>query len=184
MSDLKNRFASSASSIRNPRVLAFCGLMGAISVILKFVGTIDLGPYVRIGISEVPNLLVDFYFGPVMGAVFGGTMDIVKYLVKPSGAFFPGFTLTAMLGGLVFGTALYKRKLSLPRLFAAELIVKLFLNVGLNSVWLKILYDKAIFALLPSRLLSNGIMLFVDTAVIYIVLMAVDRRIGGRIRSF
>ena len=158
--------------------------MGAISVILKFVGTIDLGPYVRIGISEVPNLLVDFYFGPVMGAVFGGAMDIVKYLVKPSGAFFPGFTLTAMLGGLVFGTALYKRKLSLPRLFAAELIVKLFLNVGLNSVWLKILYDKAIFALLPSRLLSNGIMLFVDTAVIYIVLMAVDRRIGGRIRSF
>ncbi len=158
--------------------------MGAISVILKFVGTIDLGPYVRIGVSEIPNLLVDFYFGPVMGAVFGGAMDIVKYLVKPSGAFFPGFTLTAMLGGLVFGTALYKRKLSLPRLFAAELIVKLFLNVGLNSVWLKILYDKAIFALLPSRLLSNGIMLFVDTAVVYIVLMAVDRRIGGRIRSF
>lgn len=158
--------------------------MGAISVILKFVGTIELGPYVRIGVSEIPNLLVDFYFGPVMGAVFGGAMDVVKYLVKPSGAFFPGFTLTAVLGGLVFGTALYKRKLTIPRLFAAELIVKLFLNVGLNSVWLKILYNKAIFALLPSRLVSNGVMLFVDTAVIFIVLMAVDRRIGGKIRSF
>ena len=138
---------------------------------------------IRIGISEVPNLIVDFFFGPVAGAVFGGAMDIVKYLVKPSGAFFPGFTLTAILGGLIFGSFLYKKKLTVIRLFLAELVVKAVLNVGLNSIWLKILYQKAIFALLPSRIVSNGVMLFVDTALIFIILTAVDKRIGNKIRS-
>ncbi|MBR2122615.1 MAG: folate family ECF transporter S component [Lachnospiraceae bacterium] len=183
MSDLKQRYLSSASALKNLRILAFCGFMGALSVILKFVATISIGPYVRIGVSEIPNLIVDFYFGPVTGAVFGGAMDIVKYLVKPEGAYFPGFTLTAVLGGLIFGTLLYKRKLSIPRLFAAELIVKAFLNVGLNSLWLRILYQKAILALLPSRILSNGVMLFVDTAIVWVILYAVDRRLGKTIRS-
>ena len=183
MSDLTDRFASSAASLKNIRVLVFLGLMGALSVILKFVATIEIGPYIRIGISEVPNLIVDFFFGPVAGAVFGGAMDIVKYLVKPSGAFFPGFTLTAILGGLIFGSFLYKKKLTVIRLFLAELVVKAVLNVGLNSIWLKILYQKAIFALLPSRIVSNGVMLFVDTALIFIILTAVDKRIGNKIRS-
>ncbi len=42
------------SSVLSVQVLVFLGLMGALSIVLSFVGTIRIGNYLRIGFSDLP----------------------------------------------------------------------------------------------------------------------------------
>ena len=170
-------FKLSLGEFRKLRVITFCGLMAALAIVLNYVASIQIGPYVRIGFSNVPNVIVDFLFGPAVGGIFAGVLDILKLMLKPSGAYFPGFTLSAVLGGLIYGFAFYRKPVSVKRVFLANLIVKVFDNIILNSLWLHIMYGKALAALLPARIVSNAVMLPVDTALFYLILKAADRTI-------
>lgn len=166
------------SSVLSVQVLVFLGLMGALSIVLSFVGTIRIGNYLRIGFSDLPNRLNDFLLGPFLGALFGGVMDIVKYLLQPTGPFFPGYTLSAVCGSLIFGFithGMHGHRLSLVRIFAAELLIKVFVNIGMNTAWSCLLYGNALMAILPARILANLIQLPMDTAVIYFVLLSLEK---------
>lgn len=163
------RYADSIREFRHVKTVTACGLMAALALILGSV-SIDIGNYIRIGFSGIPNQLVDFLFGPVVGCLFSGALDILKFVLHPTGPFFPGFTLNAMLAGLIYGTAFYKKPISLKRILAAEFIVALFLNVLLNTLWLSILYGQAFLVLLPPRILKNMIMWPINSLILYLVL--------------
>lgn len=177
-----NRWIGSLREFTQLRNVVFCGMMAAIAVILGYVATIRLGQYIRIGFSGLPNQVVDYLFGPAIGAIFGAALDIIKWFLQPTGDFFPGFTISAALGGIIYGYAFYKKNVTVKRVLIAQLIVKIFVNIGLNSLWLKMLYDQAIIALLPGRILSNAIMLPIDTFITYVMLKAVDRTIRPMFR--
>ena len=177
------RFMTGSLWIRSLRefkklnVVAFCGMMCAVAMALNMVASITVGPYIRIGFSGLPNQVVAYLFGPAVGGIFGGALDVIKYILKPEGAFFPGFTISAILGGVIYGAFLYKKKLQIGRVFAAQLLVKVFVNILLNTLWLNMLYGKAFLAILPGRLVSNAVMLPIDTAIMFFMLQAVDRTI-------
>ena len=177
------RFMTGSLWIRSLRefkklnVVAFCGMMCAVAMALNMVASITVGPYIRIGFSGLPNQVVAYLFGPAVGGIFGGALDVIKYILKPEGAFFPGFTVSAILGGVIYGALLYKKKLQIGRVFAAQLLVKVFVNILLNTLWLNMLYGKAFLAILPGRLISNAVMLPIDTAIMFFMLQAVDRTI-------
>ncbi len=158
-------------------VVVFCGMMCAVAMVLNMTASITLGPYIRIGFSGLPNQVVAYLFGPAVGGIFGASLDVIKYLIKPEGPFFPGFTISAALGGIVYGAVLYKKKLSIARVFTAQLIVKVLVNILLNTLWLNMLYGKAFLAILPERVITNAIMLPIDTAIMFVLLQAVDRTI-------
>ena len=172
-----NLWVSSLNEFKSLRVVIFCGMMCACAVILDYVGTIRITEYLRIGISGVPNQVVDFLFGPAIGAIFGAALDVLKFIIHPDGAFFPGFTLSAILGGLIYGTMLYHKPVQVWRVLLAQFLVKLIVNVGCNTLWLDMLYGKGFLAILPARILSNALMLPIDTIICYVVLKAVDRSI-------
>ena len=174
---MMDRMKESLRELKNVRVLTCCGLMAALAIALNFVASIDLGQYIRIGISGLPNQVVSFLFGPAVGAIFGAMLDIIKFLIKPTGPFFPGFTLSAALGGLIYGIFVYRKPLTVKRVFLAQLLIKVLVNLGLNTLWLKILYDKAILAILPGRLISNAVMLPIDTFLMFIILKMVERTV-------
>lgn len=171
----------SACELKKLRVIIFCGIMGAFSIVLSFVGTVRIGPYMRIGVSEIPGRMVDFLFGPVVGGIFGGTMDLVKYLVNPEGAYFPGFTLSPVAASVIFGLFLYQKKVTWRRVLIPEILVKVFVNCGLNTLWLDLLYGKGFLALLPARILSNAVQLPIDTILVFLVLEAAERA-GKKLR--
>ncbi len=172
----KNTFAS-ISRLKETKVLTFCGMMGALAIVLGYVATIKFGPYIRIGFSGLPNQVVDYLFGPWIGAIFGGTMDVVKWFLSGDGDFFPGFTITAMLGAIIYGLFIYDKPLKLWRVVAAQLTVKIVCNLILNTLWLNLLYGQAIAAILPGRIVSNAVMLPVDTAIMFIMLTAIRKTI-------
>lgn len=163
--------------------VVMCGLLAALAVILGYVASIEIGPYIKIGFSGIPNRVVDFLFGPVVGGIFGGVLDILKFIIKPSGTFFPGFTFDAMLGGVIYGAFLYGKKVELWRVAAACFLVKLIVNCGFNTLWISILYGKAFMVLLPARLIKNAVMWPVDTAIFMLVLTAVERTVKPMIQK-
>ena len=100
----------SLGEFKRLNVVAFCGMMCALAMVLNMVASINVGPYIRIGFSGLPNQVVAYLFGPAVGGIFGGALDVIKYLIKPDGAFFPGFTISAALGGIIYGAFLYKKE--------------------------------------------------------------------------
>ena len=142
MQEKENLLKSSAREIKKVSNLAACAMFAALALILNTVATINIGPYVRIGFSGIPNELVDYLFGPVTGCLFAGIMDIVKFFLKPDGPFFFGFTFNAMLAAFIYGCFFYRKKLTFKRVLVAKLVVVLIVNVCLNTLWLDVLYAK------------------------------------------
>ena len=170
MKKMKELYLSSMRELASPKNLALYGVMGALSMVLGIVASIQIGPYIKNGFSGLPNRIVECLFGPVIGCIFGGTMDILKFIAKPDGPFFFGFTFDAMLAGVLYGSILYKKPVTIPRVFVAELAAKVIVNCGFNTLWISVLYGKGFLAILPMRLLKNAIMLPIDTIITFAML--------------
>lgn len=171
----KENFVSSLKELKVTRNVVICGLMAALAVALRFVATIEIGPYIRVGFQMLPNRVVEYLFGPVVGCLFGGMLDILNFIVKPTGAFFPGFTFDAMLSGLIYGIFYYKKPISIKRILIAEFLVKLIVYCGFNTLWISMLYGKAFMAILPLRALKNLIMWPIDSAITFFLFKLVNR---------
>lgn len=86
-----------------------------------------------------PILIAGWLLGAPAAMLVGGLGDLVGAHLFPQGAYFPGFTLTNVLVGLVCGLVLHKRKPTLLRVCIA-VICSMLINWLLNSLWLSILY--------------------------------------------
>lgn len=154
--------------MRKTRVLVFMGLLLVIQMILtRPFAVIFIPDVVRIGFSFIPLSLSAMLFGPVMAGLQGVAEDLLGMLLFPQGPYFPGFTLSAFLGGAVYGLMLYGRPKSPVRIFLAVLMVTVFVDLGLNTLWLTILYHRAAVAILGTRLLGAAVMLPVKVVMIY-----------------
>lgn len=170
MKKVLQMYKASARELSVVQNLVICGLMAALSMVLGTVATITIGPYIRIGFSGLPNRIVEFLFGPFVGCLFGGILDILKYILAPSGPFFFGFTFNVMLAGLIYGAVLYQHPVSWKRVILSEFLVKLIVNCLLNTLWLSMLYGNAFMVIFPARLLKNIIMLPIDSIILYFCL--------------
>lgn len=166
-------FRDSMEEFRHVNTVTVMAMFAAISVVLGYF-TLVLGDYLKIGFSTIANQFVYYLFGPVAGGLFGGALDILKYIIRPTGAFFPGFTISAMVGGVLYGCFLYKRPISFWRVLAAELTVSIICNMLLGTLWLSMLYGKAFMALLPMRVFKNIMMWPVNSMLFYTIGKALE----------
>ena len=164
-----NMFLDSAKELKKTSALAVCAMLAALALILNSVASINIGPYVKIGFSGIPNQLMDYLFGPVSGCLFAGVLDLVKFFMKPDGPFFFGFTFNAMLAAFIYGCFYYRRKLTIWRVLAAKFVVILIVNVLLNTLWLDMLYGKGFLAILPMRAFNNLIMWPIDSVIFFTI---------------
>ena len=105
-------------------------------------------------------------YGPLWAGAAYAIGDILGMMIFPSGAYFPGFTLSAFLTGLVFGLVLYKKDITWTRVLIASLIVVLGINLCLDTFWLHILMGQGYMAMLPARILKCAIAIPVQTFLI------------------
>lgn len=123
------------------RTLCKCSLLVALYVVLnRFVSFQALG--LKFGVSFIPMAMCAILFGPWCAALSYAVGDIIGSLLFPMGAYFPGFTLSCALMGLVYGLFFYrKEKLSLwKHILPAALLCCGVLGLGLNSFWMSLLY--------------------------------------------
>lgn len=168
MKKLATVYRDSWQELKQIRTITTAAMFMAVSVVLGYF-TIEAGPYLKIGFGSVVNQFIYFLFGPVVGGFYGGVLDLLKFIIKPTAAFFPGFTLNAIFAGIIYGTFLYQRPLTFKRTLAVHLIVILVCNVFLNTWFLSMMSGKGIMALIPLRFVKNIIMWPIDTALFYLI---------------
>lgn len=174
MKKIVTLFTDSAREFKHVRTITMCGLFGALAFILGSFSSIQVGPYIKIGFSGLPNELVDFAFGPVVGSIFAAAMDILKFIVNPTGAWIPGLTLNALLAGLIYGIFLYKKPVSLWRILTMKFIVAMVINVGLGTLWLSQALGKGFMVMLPTRFIKNLLEWPVDSLILYMILKVLE----------
>lgn len=170
MSKKENIFVRSLHELKSTRCLALTALLIAINIALDLLGlTIKLPPNLRIGFGFLCNAAVGMLFGPVVGMMAGVCTDVLGYFAGnlTMGAYFPGYTLTAITAGLFWGLWLYPRKLTVWRALGAKACINLFCNIGLNTLWLTMTGGKAMGALLALRVPKNLLMLPIETVLLY-----------------
>lgn len=168
---LPKTFGESAKEFKSLHTVILCGLLGALSIILGMLASIDFGPF-KVTYAWIPNRIVDFAFGPVVGALYGGVMDVVKFIIKPSGTFNLAYTAMAVFAGIIFGAVLYKKPVSFMRIVFAQSLVKIFINAGMGTYLMAFERGKALMELLPVRLVKNVIMIPLDSIILFVVLTA------------
>lgn len=168
MKNLKKQLTDSFYELRDLKTLVAAAMLLSVTIVLGFY-RVQLTESIRIGFDFIAKESTSMFFGPVVGCMVAGLADIISYIIKPVGVFFPGLTLSAMLGSAIYGVILYKKPLSLWRIIAANSTVTVFVNMLLNTYWLTILYGDAFAVLFPARALKQIIMLPIEIALFYTV---------------
>ncbi|HIY55399.1 MAG TPA: folate family ECF transporter S component [Candidatus Dorea merdavium] len=164
----KTSFTQSFQELKDLRNLAAVSMLLAITVVLGFY-RLQITEYLRIGFDPLAKELTAMLFGPVAGCAVAGLADIISYIMKPIGAFFPGLTLSAMAGSVIYGVILYRKPLSLGRVILANGLVTVFINLLLNTYWMTVLYGDAFMVLFPARALKQALMFPIDVILFYTV---------------
>ena len=126
-------------------------------------------PFLRIGFGFLPVAMLGILYGPIWAGAAYAVGDLLGIMMFPSGAFFPGFTISAFLTGLTFGFFLYNKPVTWKRVFMASAIVCLLINMCLDTLWLYILMDKAVLGLIPARIVKSVVMLAIQVMLIPMV---------------
>ncbi|MCR4695152.1 MAG: folate family ECF transporter S component [Pseudobutyrivibrio sp.] len=157
-------------NLRNTKTLTLAAMLVAIGIVLGFL-KIPINQLIELRFGSLPVAMAGNLLGPGVAAIVGALTDIGQYLVKPTGPFFPGFTISGIISGILFGLVLYKKKPTFPRLFMAHTLNTLVVGVVINSYWLNLLYLKngylaAIVARLPKELIMIPVLALLQFTIV------------------
>ncbi|MFD0898475.1 folate family ECF transporter S component [Loigolactobacillus binensis] len=136
------------------RQIALLGVLIALQTILGSMFSLQF-LLTKISFSFLITAIMATLVPPLVTASSSALANVLGMLLMPKFTFFPGFVLTAFLTGLVFGYAFYHKTPRLRRILWASLIVTLVLNLGLNSLWLHLMYQTPWLPLLSGRLVQE-----------------------------
>ena len=171
------------ASLRSQLALA---MLLALSVVLSYFGGFYLTQDNKIATSFLAMALAGYLYGPVPAALVGALTDLIQYILRPAGPFFPGYMISGVVNGFLYGFCLYRREgrglmAGIP---VSKLLVNALVNIGLNTLWLHVLYGTPYLVLLPPRALKNALLYPVEVALLYVVIPFAaknkDRLLRGR----
>ena len=164
-------FKNSAKNLKNTRVLCTAAVFAALFVVLYSI-KLNLAPELRITFTFIPLALAGWLLGPVPAMLVGLVGDIIGCVLFPAGPYFPGFTLTKIVSGLIYGISLYRTpQKKIPFVVSGAVIgTNLLANVVLNSIWLSILYGKAWSVYVASHLVKNALASPVEIIILMLII--------------
>ncbi len=187
MSNYKHPFSAAywrtaAREVKDPRKLTFAALMIAMCLVLSAVPSVPLFGGAKVTWGYLARATCALVCGPVLGVVFGLAEDLLSFILTGGGGypFFPGYTLTTMLGVLLYALFFYRARLTVRRIFWAKLFTNV-LNVTLGALWMAILSGKAWYVTAGGSAIKNLIMLPVQTlllVMLFTALLPALRRAG------
>lgn len=169
--------------MKNIKKIVISALLLAASIVINRFLSVNTS-VLSIGFTFVPLMLAGIILGWKYSIIIAGLADIIGALLFPFGSFFIGYTISALLTGLVYGCCLYQKdgfkvnKKFFIRLIIAILIVTIFINGGLNTVWLLLTSKKATIAILPTRIIKQLIMIPVMFITMSALCKALEKQIG------
>ena len=161
-------WADARAQLKNVRMLTLAGIITAASIVLESFPIYLLGTSLKIYFSFLVISLGCYVYGPAVGILVGFANDTLGFLISSFGEpYFPGYLITAMLSGLIYGTLLHRQRITVLRLVV--LVINYGSNVLLGSVWKAMLYGKGYYYYFTTGLVKNTTMLPIE--VLLMVLM-------------
>ncbi len=146
--------------------IAISAMLIAFDVIFTRVLALNM-PLTKIGLGFAAVMVCGMLYGPGWAALCAGLGDLVGSLLFPTGAYFPGFTVTAAIGGAILGAALYNRRLKLSGCILTAFVNGLVVSLILTSTMISLVFGPPLGPLFLTRLGQFGIMLCVQTLVLF-----------------
>ena len=165
--------------LTNTKTLTIAAMLSALGIVLGFF-KIPINQLIEIRFGQLPIEMAGMLFGPGVAGVVGAITDVGGYLVKPTGPFFPGFTFSSIVSGIIFGLMLHGKKITFLRVLMTQVIYTLVVGVILNSYWLDMLYfQNGYVATIIARLPKELIMIPIMSVIYYSIVKAFGKvRIG------
>lgn len=128
---------------------------------------IPMGYNLHIHFSFLVGMLIALIYDFKTLIVYGLIEDNVGFFLAQSSTYFPGYTLSTILGLLIYRFFLHKGKISLTKIFIAKLCVNVLVNILLGSLWSFMLYHKGYLFYLFRSLSKNFVMLPLEAFMFY-----------------
>lgn len=153
------------------KVMLHVTMLVAVEVVLSRFCSIST-QFGKIGFAFIPLAVCGMLFGPWWACLAGGLADFIGAILFPIGPYFPGFTLSNALTGMLFGLFLHRRSGSWKSVLPVVAINNLIISLFLSTYWLHLLYGSPYLGLLPTRLGQAVIMIVLEFVVIRAVQQA------------
>lgn len=182
MKNFLAQFKHSALEFQKLRSLTVAALLVAVHTVMAFFLSFQITGSLRISLSFLANVLIGAMFGPVMGFACGAAGDLIQFVIKPTGPFFPGWTLNAALACMIYGMFFYHKYPSKAfdwKLWLRCSLVLLFdtllVNVLLGTYWCTVMYGKGFWFYFSSRFAKNILQLPINIVLTYYMLLFAKR---------
>ena len=128
----------------------------------------------RIGFGFVPLVIAAILYGPLPAGIVGALADFIGAILFPTGPYFPGFTFSMFLMGLVFGFLIHKDQ-PFWKIVVAVVITQFGISLFLTTYWIHMLYGAKYVPLLATRVVQSGIISAAQIIVIPIIAQTIKR---------
>lgn len=149
--------------------ITLMGIVLAARIVLSYVPSLEFGTYAEIGVGFIGTAISGILFGPWYGLIISVINDIFTALLHGQ-QFFLGFTFSAGLAGVIYGWMLWRKPINWQRIFIAVLLITLIINLGFNSLWIKMMFGRAWMAFMPLRIIKNLVSLPINTLLLGLIL--------------
>lgn len=152
--------------MKKVRKIVLSGLLLAAAIVINRFLSINTS-ILSIGFTFVPLIFAGIILGPKYSTIIAGLTDLIGALLFPTGPYFIGFTISSLLTGLIYGIFLYDKELKVDKKFIIKLLLTIIvicvlINGCLNSMWIIIMYKKTSYAIIPTRIVKELIMIPVE----------------------
>ncbi|MCU9534336.1 folate family ECF transporter S component [Streptococcus sp. CSL10205-OR2] len=160
--------------LKNVRVLTLATILAALAIVMGFF-KLPISQIVELRFASHVIAIAGSLLGPVVAMVVGIISDLGGFFIKPTGPFFPGFTISAALTGLIYGFFLYRKPFSLKRIIIAQVVYTVAISSLLNTIWLAILYQLPFYETFIARLISSAIQLPIHIIILTLLIKGIER---------
>lgn len=135
--------------------IVFMGIMIAIDVLTVRFLSFEI-PTMRVGLGFLSIIIAGMYLGPVRAGIVGFIADLLGFFLFGKGIFFPGFTISAAVNGIIAGYFIEGKKSSKVLNYVVYALVStLVVDTLLNTSWLVIMLHESDFSYFMARLLPR-----------------------------
>lgn len=163
------------------RQMTLAAMLIALQVVL---GKLSVGDpaVLKVGLGFIATALIGYFLGPWTGGMAMVINDLISNTILSSGTlFFPGFTFSAFVSGVLAGMFLYNQKISWQRVLIYEFFQILITNVLFTTLWLYLMSlsssstAQGFWALLTIRLPKEIITWPIEALVVLVILRQVAK---------
>lgn len=169
------------------RQLVYISILICLDIVLTRVASIRISiggvEGIRLGFGALPIILAGVLFGPLAGGVVGALGDLLGYFINPIGAYMPHFTFTAAMTGVLPALILGRKRtgdFSTWHLMLAITFGQVITSVLMTPYFLQILFKLPMAVTLPSRIISQSILIPVYTMLTAMLARNMDRELMSR----